>query len=270
MLDPGPPQYRTLVRWWSDGLAVEWVESAMSANRSVAILTRNLQVIRGGTRILHGIDLDIPRGSLYGLVGPSGSGKTTLIRSIIGRQRIAAGDVIVDDLPAGSPPLRDRIGYLPQEAAIYGDLTGRENLQFFAAVSRAPSRRVDEVLSLLDLQDVAERPVATYSGGQQRRVGLGIALLPEPPILILDEPTVGLDPRLRHRLWEAFAEWAAGGTTVLITTHVMDEASRVERLAFLIEGRIVADGTPDEIRDRAGAADLEAAILRLTAPEMAP
>ena len=213
-------------------------------NSKFAVSIQNLRVVRSGSTILHDINLDIQRGTLYGLVGPSGSGKTTLIRSIIGRQRIAAGEVAVETLPAGSPVLRDRIGYLPQEPAIYSDLTGRENLHFFAAISRTSPGRVDEVLRLLDLHDVADRPSTTYSGGEQRRVGLGIALLAAPSILILDEPTVGLDPRLRHRLWEAFASWAADGTTVIISTHVMDEAARAERLAFLSEGRLIADGTP--------------------------
>ncbi len=235
-----------------------------SNDSDLAISVQKLRVVRGGSTILHDINLEIPRGALYGLVGPSGSGKTTLIRAIIGRQQIAGGAVTVEQQPASSPTLRERIGYLPQESAIYSDLTGRENLQFFAAVSRVASGRVDELLTLLDLQDIADRLVATYSGGQQRRVGLGVALLAEPPILILDEPTVGLDPRLRQRLWMAFTDWTASGTTVLITTHVMEEAARTGQLAFLAGGRVVADGTPEELLARAGASDLEEAILRLT------
>jgi ABC-2 type transport system ATP-binding protein len=236
----------------------------MSSGMSVTV--RDLRVVRGGATILHDINLDIERGALYGLVGPSGSGKTTLIRSIIGRQRIAGGAIQVDDLPAGSAALRDRIGYLPQDAAIYPELTGRENFQFFAAIVRAAPGRVDEVLDLLDLRAIAGRPVTTYSGGQVRRIALGVALLASPPILMLDEPTVGLDPRLRHRLWSEFADWAAGGTTLVITTHVMEEAARVDRLAFLSEGRVVAEGSPAELLAKTGAADLEAALLRLTEP----
>jgi len=233
----------------------------------LAVSIRALCVVRGGTTILRDINLDIPRGTLYGLVGPSGSGKTTLIRAIIGRQQIAAGEIGVSGQPAGSPELRERIGYLPQEAAIYSDLTGRENLQFFAAITRTNPDRVDQVLTLLDLRDVADRSAVTYSGGQQRRIGLGIALLADPPILVLDEPTVGLDPRLRRRLWDAFTEWAANGTTVLISTHVMDEAARVEQLAFLSDGRIAAEGSPSGLLHRTGTANLEEAVLLLTDPE---
>ncbi len=232
-----------------------------------AISIHALRVVRGGATILRDINLDIPGGTLYGLVGPSGSGKTTLIRAIIGRQQIAAGEITVNGKLSGSPDLRERIGYLPQEAAIYSDLTGRENLQFFAAIDRTNASRVDEILDLLDLRDVADRSAATYSGGQQRRIGLGIALLADPPILVLDEPTVGLDPRLRRRLWDTFTEWAANGTTVLISTHVMDEAARVEQLAFLSDGRVVAEGSPTELLERTGTANLEEAVLLLTDPE---
>jgi ABC-2 type transport system ATP-binding protein len=230
-----------------------------------AIAVRGLRVVRGGTTILHDIALDVPRGSVYGLVGPSGSGKTTFIRALIGRQRIAAGELRVDGLPAGDPALRARIGYMPQETAVYGDLSGRENLEFFAAVYRVSPGRVDELLDLLDMRDAAQRPVEFSSGGQRRRIALGVALLAAPPVLILDEPTVGLDPRLRRRLWASFAAWAAAGTTLLISTHVMDEAERVDRLAFLSEGHLVAEGAPADLLARTGAADLEDAILQLTA-----
>ena len=231
-----------------------------------AVEIRGLRVVRGGTTILRDVTLDVPRGLVYGLVGPSGSGKTTLIRAIVGRQRIAGGAVRIAGRPAGSAELRRRIGYMPQAAAVYDDLTARENLAFFAAIYRVPPRRVAEVLRLVDLEGAADRPVATFSGGQRQRVALAAALLPAPPLLLLDEPTVGLDPRLRHRLWSQFAAWAAAGTTLLISTHVMDEAARADRLAFLSDGALVAEGTPAELRARAGARDLETAVLRLTGP----
>jgi ABC-2 type transport system ATP-binding protein len=234
------------------------------ASDATAISVRDLRVVRGGATILRDISLDIPTGLVYGLVGPSGSGKTTFIRAIVGLQRIAGGTITVLGRPAGSAELRQTLGYMPQDAAVYTDLTGRENLDFFAEVYRVPRARVSEVLGLVDLTDAADRPVATYSGGQRRRVSLAIALLPSPRLLLLDEPTVGLDPRLRHRLWTQFHAWAAEGTTLLISTHVMDEAERTHRLAFLSEGKVLADGAPDELLTLTGAPNLGEAVLRLT------
>ena len=228
------------------------------------IAVRDLRVRRGGVTILRDITLDVPAGTVYGLVGPSGSGKTTLIRAIVGRQRIAGGQIQVAGQAAGSAALRQAIGYMPQQAAVYNDLTARENLAFFAAVYRVPAARVDEVLRLVDLAEVADRPVMTFSGGQRQRVALATALLPSPRLLLLDEPTVGLDPRLRHRLWSQFRTWAAAGTTLLVSTHVMDEAARTDRLAFLADGAIVAEGAPAELLARTSTADLEEALLLLT------
>jgi ABC-2 type transport system ATP-binding protein len=166
-------------------------------------------------------------------------------------------------LPAGVSALRRITGYMPQLPAVYTDLTGRENLEFFAAGYGVPRARVGEVLRLVDLARVADRTVATYSGGQRQRVALAIALLPHPRLLLLDEPTVGLDPRLRSRLWSQFREWASQGATLLVSTHVMDEAARTDRLIVLSEGRVVTEGTPAEIRARTGAPDLEAAVVQL-------
>jgi ABC-2 type transport system ATP-binding protein len=167
---------------------------------AAAISIRGLSVVRGGAEILRDISLAVPAGTVYGLVGPSGSGKTTLIRAIVGRQRIAAGEMRALGEQAGSSALRHSIGYMPQDAALYEDLTARENLDFFAAVYRVESGRVEAVLSLVELAGIAGRPVRTFSGGERLRVALAAALLPSPRLLILDEPTVGLDPRLRHRL----------------------------------------------------------------------
>ena len=235
-----------------------------------AIAIRGLRVVRGGATILRDIDLDVPAGCVYGLVGPSGSGKTTLIRALIGRQRIAAGEARVLDRPAGGADLRPLFGYMPQRAAVYDDLSARENLRFFAAAHNTPATRVDDVLALVDLVDAADRPVATFSGGQRQRVSLAAALLPAPRLLFLDEPTVGLDPRLRHRLWTRFRQWAAAGTTLLVSTHVMDEAAHTDRLAFLVDGALVAEGTPAELLARTGAGNLEDAVLRLTGGDDAP
>lgn len=239
----------------------------METDRAPAIVVNGLRVVRGGVTILNDIDLTIPAGTVYGLVGPSGSGKTTLIRAIVGLQRIAAGDIRIASRTAGTPELRQIVGYMPQETAIYGDLSARENLEFFAAIYRVPRTRVDEIIQLIDMGAAADRPAGTYSGGQKRRVALGAALLPEPRMLILDEPTVGLDPRLRHRIWSQFKEWAAAGTTLLVSTHVMDEAARTDQLAFIVDGRIVIDGMPDAILTRTGTANLEDAVLSLTASD---
>ena len=243
-----------------DAAVADTTESSSSA---LAISIRALRVVRGGVTIIDRISLDVPAGCIYGLVGPSGSGQTTLIRAIIARQAIAGGRIDVLDRPAGRPELCAAVGYMPQHEAVYADLTARENLRFFAAIARVPAARIDEVLRLVDLAGAADRPVATLSGGQRRRVSLAAALLASPPLLILDEPTVGLDPRLRHSLWERFRDLAAGGTTLLVSTHIMDEADRTDRLGFLVGGRLVVDGTPAEVRARTGATDLEEALLRL-------
>jgi ABC-2 type transport system ATP-binding protein len=228
------------------------------------VTVRGLRVVRGGATILRDVSLDLRPGVVYALVGPSGSGKTTLIRAIVGLQRIAGGEVRVGGLAAGSAELRPAIGYMPQLTAVYTDLTARENLRFFGDVYRVPATRVDEVLALVDLQDAADRPVATYSGGQRLRVALATALLPAPRLLLLDEPTVGLDPRLRHRLWAQFRAWAEAGTTLLVSTHVMDEAARADRIALLVDGALLVEATPADLLARTGAPDLETAVLRLT------
>lgn len=199
-----------------------------------AVSIRNLRVVRGGTTILHDISLDVPAGSVYGLVGPSGSGKTTLIRAIIGRQRIASGEVRVFGGQPGSAALRRALGYMPQTAAVYTDLTARQNLRFFASVYGVSAARVEEVLRLVDLEEAADRAVWSYSGGQRQRVALAAALLPAPRLLLLDEPTVGLDPRLRAHLWSRFREWAAAGATLVVSTHVMDDAAHADQLVFLV------------------------------------
>lgn len=231
---------------------------------ATSISVRDLRVVRDGNRILRDISLTVPRGVVFGLVGPSGSGKTTFIRSLIGRQQIAGGEITIDGLPAGSSELRSRIGYMPQETAVYPDLTGRENLQFFASIYRTSHDRIAEVVELLDMQAVIDRPITTYSGGQRQRVSLAVALLPDPQFLLLDEPTVGLDPQLRQRLWAGFASLAARGSTLLVSTHVMDEAAHADQLAFFSEGEVVASGTPQNLLDRTGTDNLEDAVLALT------
>lgn len=234
------------------------------AAASAAIAIDGLRATYGDQVVLRDISLAIPPGCVYGFVGPSGSGKTTLMRAILGLKRTAGGSITVLGQPAGTPALRSRIGYMPQNAAIYPDLTGRENLEFFGAIYGVPRGRVAETLDLVELGDIAGRPVATYSGGQRQRVALAAALLPRPHLLILDEPTIGLDPRLRYRLWGQFEAWASEGTTLVVSTHVMDEAAHTDQLAFIVDGQLVANGTPASLLDLTGAPDLEAAVLQLT------
>jgi len=223
----------------------------------------SLCVDRGGIPVIHDLTLAVDGGVVTGLLGPSGSGKSTLMRSIVGVQVVAGGEVRVLGLPAGTPELRSRVGYVTQSPSVYGDLSVRENLAYFARVLGVPRSRVDEAIERVGLADTAARLVGRLSGGQKARVSLATALLGEPDVLVLDEPTVGLDPVLRRDLWDFFHELAAGGTTLLVSSHVMDEAARCERLLLLREGSILADLTPEELLRRTGAPDLDAAFLQL-------
>jgi ABC-2 type transport system ATP-binding protein len=233
----------------------------MNSDHSIQI--RDLRVRRGGRLVLPGISLDVRRGVVTGLLGPSGSGKTTLIRSIVGVQIVERGEVMVLGQPAGSPELRHVVGYVTQAPSVYGDLTVRENLRYFARILDAPEERVEEAMGTVVLSERADQVVGTMSGGERSRVSLATALLGEPQVLVLDEPTVGLDPVLRRDLWNTFHELAAVGTTLLVSSHVMDEADRSDELVLLREGRIVATGSPDDLRHQTHADDLEDAFLAL-------
>ena len=228
-----------------------------------AIRIAGLRVDRGGVVVLPGLSVEIRPAAVTGLLGPSGSGKTTLMRAIVGVQVVEGGEVTVLGEPAGSPGLRRRIGYVTQAPSVYADLTVRENLRYFARLLRVPAARVDEAIATVDLGDQAGQVVRTLSGGEASRVSLATALLGRPEVLVLDEPTVGLDPVLRRDLWRAFHELAGGGTTLLVSSHVMDEAARCDDLVLLRAGRIVATGSPDDLLRRTGAADLDAAFLAL-------
>jgi ABC-2 type transport system ATP-binding protein len=205
----------------------------------------------------------VPQGQVVGLLGPSGSGKTTLLRSIAGAQRIAGGTVTVLGEPAGTPSLRRRIGYATQAGSVYDDLTVAQNLRYFGRVLHAPGSDVDRVLAEVDLRQHADRLVADLSGGQRSRVSLAVALLGRPELLVLDEPTVGLDPVLRHDLWNLFRRLAARGVTLLVSSHVMDEARRCDRILLLRDGRLLVDDTPAGLLARTGTTDPEDAFLAL-------
>ncbi|MEU7689850.1 ABC transporter ATP-binding protein [Microbispora hainanensis] len=228
-----------------------------------AIAVRDLRVVRGGAEVLHGLTFEVPRGQVTGLLGPSGCGKTTLMRAIVGVQVVSGGEVSVLGEPAGSAGLRRRIGYSTQSPAVYRDLTVLENLRYFAAVLGAPKDDPERVLAEVGLSGAAHQLASTLSGGQLGRAGLAVALLGRPELLVLDEPTVGLDPVLRQELWTLFNRLAEGGTTILVSSHVMDEAARCERLIVLREGKILADDTPGALRDHTRTTDLEEAFLRL-------
>ena len=228
-----------------------------------AVRVERLRIVRGGTVVLPELSCDIAPGTVTGLLGPSGSGKSTLIRAIVGVQRVASGSVEVLGLPAGAKELRARVGYMTQAPSVYGDLTVRENLRFFARVLGIGLDAVDRAIGEVDLQEEADRVVMRLSGGQRARVSLAAALLGRPDALVLDEPTVGLDPVLRRDLWELFHELARRGTTLLVSSHVMDEADRCDSLLLIREGRLLAQSTPYELRALTGAQELDDAFLRL-------
>jgi ABC-2 type transport system ATP-binding protein len=228
-----------------------------------AVTVTDLVVERGRRTVLHGLSCAAPAGRVTGLLGPSGSGKTTLLRALVGVQRVRSGEVTVLGEPAGSPGLRRRVGYVTQAPSVYPDLTVRENARHFAALYGRGARDADDAVAAVGLSGASGQLVADLSGGQRGRASLACALVGEPELLVLDEPTVGLDPVLRVELWDRFHALAAAGTTLLVSSHVMDEAGRCDRLLLLREGRLLADLTPGELRTDAGTADLEEAFLTL-------
>jgi ABC-2 type transport system ATP-binding protein len=229
-----------------------------------AVEVRDLVVIRGKKTVLHGVSTTVPEGCVTGLLGPSGSGKTTLMRAIVGVQRIHSGRITVLGQPAGGPALRRTVGYLTQAPSIYADLTVRENARYFASLYPGVTHRdADQAVRDVGLAEQAGQLVRTLSGGQHSRASLACALLGSPRLLILDEPTVGQDPVLRDDLWQRFHALAAAGTTLVVSSHVMDEAGRCDRLVLIREGLVIADDTPAAVRASAGTDDLETAFLRL-------
>lgn len=239
------------------------VTGRTSSGMAPTVCVEHLTVVRGRTHALRDVTFQIERGTLVGLLGPSGCGKTTLMRSLVGTQVVNSGTVTLLGAPAGSPGLRASVGYVTQAPSVYGDLTVRENLSYFAAVLGAPAQDVDRVLAEVDLGQHAGSIVGRLSGGERARVSLATALLGTPSLLVLDEPTVGLDPLLRRSLWSLFRALADAGTTVLVSSHVMDEAERCERLLLMREGRILADTTPTGLLSTTGMEDFESAFVVL-------
>lgn len=228
-----------------------------------AVVVEGLCVERGGRPVLDDLDLEVPAGIVTGLLGPSGAGKSTLMRAIVGVQVVRSGAVTVLGAPAGSPTLRRRVGYVTQAPSVYDDLTVEQNLRYFARLAGVGRGRVEEVLAQVDLKSERAALSGHLSGGQLSRVSLACALVTDPDLLVLDEPTVGLDPVLRRSLWVLFAELAASGTTLLISSHVMDEAARCDELVLMRDGAVLAHEGLDSLLERTGTTDAEAAFLAL-------
>lgn len=234
-------------------------------SNNVAVKVCNLDVEYDKVKILNNINLNIKEGEIIGLLGPSGSGKTTLVKTIIGMKEFVKGEVLV--LYEKMPTLKvvNDIGYMAQSDALYDDLTGIDNVLFFAELygikGKIAKQRAMEVLELVDLQKHAKRPVKNYSGGMKRRLSLAIALVHSPRLLILDEPTVGIDPILRKKFWDEFNRIKDSGGTIIVTTHVMDEAYKCNKLALIRNGKIIAEGSPNEIIAASGGQTIEDAFL---------
>lgn len=227
-----------------------------------AIEVAQLTVAKGKQPILTDVTMGVKKGVITGLIGPSGSGKTTLMRAIIGVQRPTQGTISVLGVEAGSQELRRKIGYVTQTPAVYADLTVRQNLLYFAALTSANRQDVDIILSKVQLEPQRDQLVSHLSGGQKARVSLAVALLGRPEVLILDEPTVGLDPLLRAELWTMFADLAQTGVSLLISSHVMDEAERCEELVLLREGRVLWNGPRQELLDTTDTTTVGDAFIR--------
>ncbi|GAB3105296.1 ABC transporter ATP-binding protein [Isoptericola nanjingensis] len=236
-------------------------------NNDAAVRVRSLRVERGGRPIIDGLDVAVHAGQVVGLLGPSGSGKTTLLRAVVGVQARVTGEVTVLGEAAGSPGLRRRVGYVTQAASVYTDLTVVQNLRYFAQLAGLPhagaEAAVRRAVAVVDLAGHEKQRVGTLSGGERSRVSLAAALVADPEVLVLDEPTVGLDPVLRRDLWAMFRRLAGEGRTLLVSSHVMDEATQCDRLLLLRDGALVADTTPAELLATTGAPDAERAFLAL-------
>ncbi|KIA73700.1 nod factor export ATP-binding protein I [Arthrobacter sp. MWB30] len=238
-------------------------QPAARSAAAVAIAATDLHVSLGRNRVLRGLDFTVAPGQVAGLLGPSGSGKTTLMRAIVGVQRITRGSITVLGQAAGSAPLRHDVGYVTQGASVYGDLSVEANVRYFGAMHSATAADAAEAIAAAGLRDLARQKAADLSGGQFSRVSLACALVAHPRVLVLDEPTVGLDPVLRAELWERFAAMAAAGTTLLVSSHVMEEASHCSTLLLLRQGLLLAQLTPAELAERGQSVDLERAFLTI-------
>jgi ABC-2 type transport system ATP-binding protein len=235
---------------------------------NAAVQIKNVSVVLGGYyQALKHVTVDLAPGKVTGFIGPSGAGKTTLIRGIVGRQRLSEGSITINGLPAGSAELRSQMSYMTQEVSVYNDLTVNENLAYFATMfglSRMDMRTaMKAILETVDMTEYANHLVGKLSGGQKQRVSLAIALIGYPKLMVLDEPTVGLDPVLREQLWRLFRELASKGTTLIISSHVMDEAERCDDLLLIRNGELLAHGSPKALCQQTGTQSVEQSFLKL-------
>jgi ABC-2 type transport system ATP-binding protein len=233
-----------------------------------AVMVKDVSVtLEGGVAALRNVSIDLPMGKTIGFIGPSGAGKTTLIRTIVGTLSVASGKITVLGEPAGSPAVRHKVSYMTQGLAVYPDLTVRENLEYFATMVGVSRRQraavVAKTLQTVELTDKTNTLVSSLSGGQKQRVSLAVALLGEPQIMVLDEPTTGLDPVLRDTLWQLFNQLAASGVTLIISSHAMDEAERCDDLVLIRDGQILAHATPTELRHQTKSKTIEQSFLQL-------
>ncbi|MDQ2852138.1 MAG: ABC transporter ATP-binding protein [Allobranchiibius sp.] len=234
-----------------------------------AVRSEDLCVTRDGTAVLRHLDITVDPGSITGLLGPSGCGKTTLMRAIVGTQRITSGTLTVLGRPAGHPSLRAQIGYASQQASVYDDLTVAQNIRYFAQVVRAPAADVDRVMEEVDLTALGAHLTGRLSGGQRSRVSLAVAMLGRPQLLVLDEPTVGLDPVLREDLWSLFRRLVEHGLALLVSSHVMEEAERCDDLLLMRDGIVLTHDSPRKLMQRTATHSMDAAFLALVAQESA-
>lgn len=231
------------------------------------ISIRNINKSFGKKQVLFDVSMDIPKGCIYGLLGPSGCGKTTTVRIMAGILAADSGETYILGQQMPNLDLMGKIGYMAQADALYGMLTGYENLKFFGQIYGMKPKdlkaRIDYVMGLVNLKDDLRKPVSAYSGGMKRRLSLAIALLPNPNVLILDEPTVGIDPLLRQDVWEELYSLADKGVSLIVTTHVMDEAVKCQKISMMRDGRLLATGTPKEILAKTGTVELEDAFIKM-------
>jgi len=236
-------------------------DELLRRDQDIVIDVQDLRVVRGKRVALDDVSVQIARGTITGLLGPSGCGKTTLMRSIVGTQIIEKGTVTVLGHPAGSAELRHRVGYVTQDPTIYDDLRIIDNVRYFAALYGTDAQAADQAVAAVGLDDHRTALCGNLSGGQRTRVSLACALVAHPDLLVLDEPTVGLDPVLRVDLWEQFGQLARRGTTLLVSSHVMDEADHCGDLLLMREGHLLAHTTPTKLREDTGCQSLEEAFL---------
>lgn len=237
----------------------------MAMDKEIAIEARNIIRKFDDKEVLHGISLNISRSEIFGLLGPSGSGKTTFVKIITGIDEATSGQIEVLGTPMPKLEMMNRIGYMAQSDAMYTELTAKENLEFFGSLfglrGKKLKMQMQKVMELVNLTDYFKRSVGTFSGGMKRRLSLAIALMHEPEVLILDEPTVGIDPVLRKSIWDEFDNLSKKGTTILVTTHVMDEADKCHRLGMVRDGSLIAVGTPEALKEETGSSNIEEAFL---------